>query len=80
MQSKRIGILPEFVPWGAPKGEVHRGGTAGLGARIVKFRCLADDDRAGAQDQDFFDIRILGHQSFTSIILRKRSNRYKYRL
>ena len=28
MQSKRIGILPEFVPWGAPKGEVHRGGTA----------------------------------------------------
>ncbi|KAB4364076.1 hypothetical protein GAO41_33400 [Bacteroides thetaiotaomicron] len=26
MQSKRIGILPEFVPWGAPKGEVHRGG------------------------------------------------------
>lgn len=24
MQSKRIGILPEFVPWGAPKGEVHR--------------------------------------------------------
>ena len=26
--SKRIGILPEFVPWGAPKGEVHRGGTA----------------------------------------------------
>ena len=25
MQSKRIGILPEFVPWGAPKGEVHRG-------------------------------------------------------
>ncbi|KAA5279992.1 hypothetical protein F2Z11_25675 [Bacteroides faecis] len=20
MQSKRIGILPEFVPWGAPKG------------------------------------------------------------
>jgi len=28
VQSKRIGILPEFVPWGAPKGEVHRGGTA----------------------------------------------------
>ena len=28
MQSKRIGILPEFVPWGAPKGEVYRGGTA----------------------------------------------------
>ena len=27
-RSKRIGILPEFVPWGAPKGEVHRGGTA----------------------------------------------------
>ena len=21
MQSKRIGILPEFVPWGAPKGD-----------------------------------------------------------
>ena len=28
MQSKRIGVLPEFVPWRSSKGEVHRGGTA----------------------------------------------------
>ena len=29
-------------------------GAAGLGARVVKFRCLSDDDRAGADDHYFF--------------------------
>ena len=36
-------------------------GAAGLGARVVEFRRLADDDRAGADYHDSFYIRILRH-------------------
>ena len=36
---------------------------AGLGAGIVEFAGLADDDRAGADDQDRFDVGAFGHRS-----------------
>ena len=36
---------------------------AGLGARIVELAGLADDDRSGADDEDGFDIRALGHEA-----------------
>ena len=35
--------------------------AAGLGAGIVKLRGLANDDGAGADDKDFFDLRIQRH-------------------
>ena len=35
--------------------------AAGLGAGIVKFGRLADDDRAGADHHDLFDAGIFGH-------------------
>src|SRR6185503_10387715 len=34
----------------------------GLSAGIVEFRCLADDDRAGANDQDAMQIGAFGHE------------------
>ena len=34
---------------------------AGLGARIIEFASLADDDRPGSDDQDRGNIRPLGH-------------------
>mgnify|MGYP000397879871 CR=1 FL=1 len=34
---------------------------AGLHARVIKLTGLADDDRAGANDQDTFDVATLGH-------------------
>ena len=37
---------------------------AGLGAGVVKFGSLADDDGAGADDQNFLDVRSLCHCSF----------------
>ena len=39
-------------------------GLAGLGAGVVKFCCLADDDRAGADDEYFFDLWIEWHSLF----------------
>ena len=33
-------------------------GAAGLGAGVVKFRCLADDDGAGTDDKDFLHVFI----------------------
>ena len=36
-------------------------GTAGLGARVVEFRRLADNDGPGADDQHLPDVRILRH-------------------
>ncbi len=36
---------------------------AGLGAGIVEFAGLADDDRTGADDQDRFDVGSLGHEA-----------------
>ena len=36
---------------------------AGLRAGIVEFAGLADDDRAGADDQDFLDVGALWHVS-----------------
>ena len=33
----------------------------GLGAGVVKFRSLADDDGAGANNQNFLDVRSLCH-------------------
>ena len=38
-------------------------GAAGLGARVVELRSLADHDGAGADDQNFFDPLILRHFS-----------------
>ena len=55
---------------------------AGLVDRIYAFIApkliggLADDDGAGAQDQDLFDIRILRHYWSPPIDAIKRSNRY----
>ena len=37
--------------------------TARLGARIVKFCCLSDDDRAGADDHDLLQIFLARHTS-----------------
>ena len=34
---------------------------AGLSARIVEFAGLPDDDRTGADDQNFFNVRAFGH-------------------
>ncbi len=39
---------------------------AGLGARVVELAGLADDDRAGADDQDAFDVVTLRHQTRAS--------------
>jgi hypothetical protein len=36
---------------------------AGLDARIIELARLADDDRAGADDQDGLDVCALGHGS-----------------
>jgi hypothetical protein len=38
-------------------------GLAGLGSRIVELAGLADDDRAGADDQDRFDVGALRHRA-----------------
>ena len=38
--------------------------AAGLGARVVKFGGLTDDDRAGADDHDFSQFRIQRHCRF----------------
>ena len=35
--------------------------AAGLGPGVIEFRCLADDDGAGADDQRFPDRRVLRH-------------------
>ena len=52
-------------------------GVAGLGARVVEFGGLADDDGAGAQHQHLLDLRVFRHyQAPPSILLTKRSNRY----
>ena len=37
-------------------------GLTGLGARIVKFAGLADDDRARADDEDLLDVVPFGHE------------------
>ena len=55
-------------------------GAAGLGAGVVKLGGLADDDGAGAQHQNFFDIRILRHYRSPPIEATKRSNRYSVSL
>ena len=39
---------------------------AGLGAGIIEFAGLADDDRAGADDQDALDVGALAHQRAAS--------------
>src|SRR6218665_126405 len=49
-------------------------GLAGLYAGVVEFAGLADDDRAGANDEDRFEVGALGHHAF-SISAVKRSNR-----
>ncbi len=41
--------------------------AAGLGARVVELRRLADDDGAGADDHDSFYVGILRH--FRSLLL-----------
>ena len=40
----------------------------GLGAGVVKFGSLADDDGAGANDQNFLDVRSLCHNSVLLIL------------
>ncbi len=42
---------------------------AGLRAGVVEFAGLADDDRAGADDQDFLDVSALWHDCFGRIAL-----------
>ena len=54
---RRIGIHQDDpVSFGAKR-------LAGLGAGIVEFASLADDDRAGSDDQDGVDVCALGHRS-----------------
>ena len=36
-------------------------GLAGLGAGVVELAGLADDDGAGADDEDLLDVGALGH-------------------
>ena len=36
-------------------------GLVGLGAGIVEFASLSDDNRACSDDENFFDAGILGH-------------------
>ncbi len=38
-------------------------GLAGLGAGVVEFAGLPDDDRAGADDEDFLDVSAFRHWS-----------------
>ena len=61
--------------------------ATGLGAGIVEFAGLSDDDRSGADDEDRFDIGTFRHeptwlaaceiscQRFSAIIAMNRSNR-----
>ena len=44
-------------------------GAAGLRARVVKLRSLTNDDRAGANDQHFFDSGVLRHFSVPPLLL-----------
>ncbi len=37
-------------------------GFAGLGAGVIEFACLADDDGAGADDQDAVEVVSSGHR------------------
>ncbi len=41
-------------------------GLAGLGTGIVELAGLTDDDGAGTDDQDFFNVRALGHGAMAS--------------
>ena len=50
----------DFVAFGAQS-------FAGLRAGIVKFAGLADDDRAGADDQDFLDVCSFWHRLWRSV-------------
>ena len=60
---RRIGIHQDDpVSFGAQR-------LARLGAGIVEFASLADDDRAGADDQNRFDVGAFGHQ-FLQMVLR----------
>ena len=45
-------------------------GLARLGARVVELAGLADDDRAGADDQDLVDVGTLGHVLSTWSVVR----------
>ena len=42
-------------------------GLAGLGAGIIEFASLADDDRSRPDDEDGFDVCALGHFGKTCI-------------
>ena len=50
---------------------------AGLGAGVVELACLADDDRAGTDDQDRVDVGALRHQTPASISSANMSKRYR---
>ena len=49
-------------------------GPAGLGAGVVKFRRLADDDRAAADDKNFFHV-FIDHFLNSSMALVNSANR-----
>src|SRR5699024_8908179 len=43
--------------------------AAGLGAGVVELAGLADDDRAGADDEEAGDVVALGHQAWFSLVV-----------
>ncbi len=49
-------------------------GFAGLGAGIIEFAGLADDDGAGADDQHFLDVIASGHRGFLYVVRSARSS------
>jgi hypothetical protein len=52
--------------------------TAGLSTGIVKLSSLTDNDRAGTDNKNFFDILQLWHQFWPPIIFTKRLNKYSW--
>ena len=51
-------------------------GLAGLGAGIVELAGLADDDRAGADDQDRLDVGAFRHRASTGLTAHKKRARF----
>src|SRR5690606_14284830 len=54
-------------------------GLAGLGAGIVELAGLADDDRAGADDENGFEVSALGHLRTRMCVRRSAGKRWSAR-
>ena len=51
---------------------------AGLGAGIVEFASLTDNDRAGSDDQDGVDVGAFGHQFLQMVLRAYKGNRGEF--